>query len=169
VTSGFTPDIAEQIDQLYKTIIKAGKNKAPNIKVAEASKGIENAQRDVNMSIVNELALIFDHVGIDTKDVLEPAGTKFNFLQYKPRLVGGHCRSVDPFYLVHKAVQLGHHPNVILSGRRVNYSMPAILASKVIKFLIGKDILIKGANSLIIGVTFKEICSDVRNTKVVDV
>src|SRR5690606_4084242 len=120
VTSGSTPEIAEEIDQLYKTIITAGTHKAPNIKVAEASKAIENAQRDVNISFVNELALIFDRVGIDTNDVLDAAGTKFNFLKYRPGLVGGHCISVDPYYLAHKAVQLGYHPNVILSGRRVN-------------------------------------------------
>ena len=169
VTSGSTPEIAEEIDQLYKTIIKAGTHKAPNIKVAEASKAIENAQRDVNISFVNELALIFDRVGIDTNDVLEAAGTKFNFLKYKPGLVGGHCISVDPYYLAHKAVQLGYHPNVILSGRRVNDSVSEFIASKVVKLMIKKGITIQGANALILGVTFKENCPDVRNTKVVDV
>lgn len=169
VTSGSTPEIAEEIDQLYKTIIKAGTHKAPNIKVAEASKAIENAQRDVNISFVNELALIFDRVGIDTNDVLEAAGTKFNFLKYKPGLVGGHCISVDPYYLAHKAVQLGYHPNVILSGRRVNDSVAEFIASKVIKLMIKKQKTIDYSNALILGVTFKENCPDVRNTKVVDV
>lgn len=169
VTSGSTPEIAEEIDQLYKTIIKAGTHKAPNIKVAEASKAIENAQRDVNISFVNELALIFDRVGIDTNDVLEAAGTKFNFLKYKPGLVGGHCISVDPYYLAHKAVQLGYHPNVILSGRRVNDSVAEFIASKVIKLMIKKQKNIDYSNALILGVTFKENCPDVRNTKVVDV
>lgn len=169
VTSGSTAEVAEEIDQLYKTIIKAGTHKAPNIKVAEASKAIENAQRDVNISFVNELALIFDRVGIDTNDVLDAAGTKFNFLKYKPGLVGGHCISVDPYYLAHKAVQLGYHPNVILSGRRVNDSVAEFIASKVIKLMIKKGISINGANALILGVTFKENCPDVRNTKVVDV
>lgn len=169
VTSGSTPEIAEEIDQLYRTIIKAGTHKAPNIKVAEASKAIENAQRDVNISFVNELALIFDRVGIDTNDVLEAAGTKFNFLKYKPGLVGGHCISVDPYYLAHKATQLGYHPAVILSGRRVNDSISEFVASKVIKLMIGKNISINGSRALILGVTFKENCPDVRNTKVVDV
>lgn len=169
VTSGSTPDIAEEVDQLYKTIVIAGTHKAPNIKVAEASKAIENAQRDVNISFVNELALIFDRIGIDTHDVLEAAGTKFNFLKYKPGLVGGHCISVDPYYLAHKAVQLGYHPNVILSGRRVNDSVAEFIASKVVKLMIKKNITIGNANALILGVTFKENCPDVRNTKVVDV
>jgi len=169
VTSGSTAEIAEEVDQLYKTIIKAGTYKAANIKVAEASKAIENAQRDVNISFVNELALIFDRIGIDTNDVLEAAGTKFNFLKYKPGLVGGHCISVDPYYLAHKAVQLGYHPNVILSGRRVNDSIAEFIASKVVKLMIKKDIKVSKANALILGVTFKENCPDVRNTKVVDV
>ena len=169
VTSGSTPEIAEEIDQLYKTIIKAGTHKAANIKVAEASKAIENAQRDVNISFVNELALIFDRIGIDTNDVLDAAGTKFNFLKYKPGLVGGHCISVDPYYLAHKAVQLGYHPNVILSGRRVNDSVSEFIASKVVKLMIKKGISVHGADALILGVTFKENCPDVRNTKVIDV
>lgn len=169
VTSGSTAEIAEEVDQLYRTIIKAGTHKAASIKVAEASKAIENAQRDVNISFVNELALIFDRIGIDTNDVLEAAGTKFNFLKYKPGLVGGHCISVDPYYLAHKAVQLGYHPNVILSGRRVNDSVAEFIASKVIKLMIKKDITVSSASTLILGVTFKENCPDVRNTKVVDV
>lgn len=169
VTSGSTPEIAEEIDRLYRIIIKAGTHKAANIKVAEASKAIENAQRDVNISFVNELALIFDRMEIDTNDVLEAAGTKFNFLKYKPGLVGGHCISVDPYYLAHRAIQLGYHPNVILSGRRVNDSIPEFIASKVVKLMIKKGINIKGSNALILGITFKENCPDVRNTKVVNV
>ena len=169
VTSGSTPEIAIEIDNLYKTIIKAGTHLAPSLKVAEASKAIENAQRDVNISFVNELALIFDKVGIDTNDVLEAAGTKFNFLKYKPGLVGGHCISVDPYYLAHKATQLGYHPEVILSGRRVNDRMASFVASKTIQLMIEKDFHIKGANVLILGITFKENCPDVRNTKVADI
>ena len=169
VTSGSTPVIAEEIDQLYKTIITAGTHKASNIKVAEASKAIENAQRDVNISFVNELALIFDRMGIDTHEVLEAASTKFNFLKYKPGLVGGHCISVDPYYLVHKAVKLGYHPAVILSGRRVNDSVPLFISTKVVKLMISKDIQIKGGKVLILGITFKENCPDIRNTKVIDV
>src|SRR5690606_27147298 len=169
VTSGSTPEIAEEVDQLYRTIVKAGTHKAPSIKVAEASKAIENAQRDVNISFVNELALIFDRIGIDTHDVLEAAGTKFNFLKYKPGLVGGHCISVDPYYLTHKAIQLGYHPDVILSGRRVNNSIPVFIASKVVKLMIKKDIPVHGAKALILGVTFKENCPDIRNTKAVDI
>ncbi|RKT01335.1 nucleotide sugar dehydrogenase [Chryseobacterium defluvii] len=169
VTSGSTPEIAEIVDNLYKTIITAGTHKASNIKVAEASKAIENAQRDVNISFVNELALIFDRVGIDTNEVLEAAGTKFNFLKYKPGLVGGHCISVDPYYLAHKATQLGYHPQVILSGRRVNDMMAQFIAGKVVKLMIKKGMPIKGAKALILGVTFKENCPDVRNTKVVEI
>ncbi|MBC9795145.1 nucleotide sugar dehydrogenase, partial [Sinomicrobium weinanense] len=169
VTSGSTPEIAEEIDQMYKKIIVAGTHKAPNIKVAEASKAIENAQRDVNISFVNELALIFDRVGIDTTDVLEAAGTKFNFLKYKPGLVGGHCISVDPYYLMHKATQLGYDPQVILSGRRVNDFVPQFVAGKVVKLMIGKGHVIKNGRVLILGITFKENCPDIRNTKVVDV
>lgn len=169
VTSGSTPQIAEEIDQLYQTIITVGTHKAPSIKVAEASKVIENAQRDVNISFVNELALIFDRVGIDTNDVLEAAATKFNFLKYKPGLVGGHCISVDPYYLAHKAEQLGYHPDVILSGRRVNDSVAPFIASKVVKLMIKKGTVVQGAKALILGITFKENCPDIRNTKVVDV
>lgn len=169
VTSGSTEDIAIEVDNLYKQIITAGTHKAPSIKVAEASKAIENAQRDVNISFVNELALIFDRVGIDTNDVLEAAGTKYNFLKYKPGLVGGHCISVDPYYLAHKAEQLGYHPDVILSGRRVNDSIAKFIASKVVKLLITKGGIIKGSKALILGVTFKENCPDVRNTKVIDI
>lgn len=169
VTSGSTAEIAQEIDDLYKKIITAGTHKAPSIRVAEASKAIENAQRDVNISFVNELALIFDRMGIDTNDVLEAAGTKYNFLKYKPGLVGGHCISVDPYYLAHKAEQLGYHPDVILSGRRVNDSIAKFIASKVVKLLITKGNVIKNSQALILGVTFKENCPDVRNTKVIDI
>ncbi len=169
VTSGSTPEIAIVVDELYASIITAGTHKAPSIKVAEASKAIENAQRDVNISFVNELALIFDRIGIDTNDVLEAAGTKWNFLKYKPGLVGGHCIGVDPYYLAHKAESLGYHPEVILSDRRVNDNMGMYVANKVVKLMIGKGHVIKGANALILGITFKENCPDVRNTKVVDI
>lgn len=169
VTSGSTPEIAELVDQLYNSIITAGTHKAPSIKVAEASKAIENAQRDVNISFVNELALIFDRMGIDTNDVLEAAGTKWNFLKFKPGLVGGHCISVDPYYLAHKAASLGYHPQVILSGRRVNDNMGIFVASKIIKLLISKNHVIAKARVLILGITFKENCPDIRNSKVIDI
>ena len=169
VTSGSTPDIAVVVDKLYKSIITAGTHLAPNMKVAEASKAIENAQRDINISFVNELALIFDRMNIDTHDVLEAAATKWNFLPFKPGLVGGHCISVDPYYLAYKAESLGYHPAVILSGRRVNDQMGAFVATKVIKLMIQKGIQIKGAKVLILGITFKENCPDIRNTKVVDI
>ncbi len=169
VTSGSTPEIADIVDGLYASIITAGTHKAPSIKVAEASKIIENAQRDVNISFVNELALIFDKVGIDTNDVLEAAGTKWNFLKYRPGLVGGHCISVDPYYLASKAESLGYVPQVILSGRHVNNSIAPFIANKVLKLMIQKGQTIKGANVLILGITFKENCPDIRNTKVVDI
>jgi UDP-N-acetyl-D-galactosamine dehydrogenase len=169
VTSGSTPEIATFVDDLYSSIITAGTYKAPSIKVAEASKAIENAQRDVNISFVNELALIFDRIGIDTNDVLDAAGTKWNFLKYKPGLVGGHCIGVDPYYLAHKAESLGYHPQVILSGRRVNDTMGMFIAGKVVKMMIQKGTNIKGAKALILGVTFKENCPDIRNSKVVDI
>ncbi|MES2276353.1 MAG: nucleotide sugar dehydrogenase [Bacteroidota bacterium] len=169
VTSGSTPDIADIVDSLYASIITAGTHKAPSIKVAEASKAIENAQRDVNISFVNELALIFDRMGIDTTDVIEAAGTKWNFLKYKPGLVGGHCIGVDPYYLAHKAQSLGYHPQVILSGRRVNDNMGMFVANKVIKLMIENGHLIKGAKALILGFTFKENCPDIRNTRVIDI
>jgi UDP-N-acetyl-D-galactosamine dehydrogenase len=169
VTSGSTPDVATFVDDLYASIITAGTYKAPSIKVAEASKAIENAQRDVNISFVNELALIFDRIGIDTNDVLDAAGTKWNFLKYKPGLVGGHCIGVDPYYLAHKAESLGYHPQVILSGRRVNDNMGMFIAGKVVKMMIQKGTNIKGAKALLLGVTFKENCPDIRNSKVVDI
>src|SRR5690606_30320995 len=147
----------------------AGTHKAPSIKVAEASKAIENAQRDVNISFVNELSLIFDRIGIDTHDVIEAAGTKWNFLKYQPGLVGGHCIGVDPYYLAHKAQAVGYHPQVILSGRRVNDHMGAFVADKVVKLMIRKDHKIKDSRALIMGITFKENCPDIRNTRVVDI
>lgn len=169
VTSGSTPEIATVVNELYKSIILAGTHLAPSIKVAEASKAIENAQRDVNISFVNELALIFDKMGIDTTDVIEAAGTKWNFLKYKPGLVGGHCIGVDPYYLAHKAEALGYHPQVILSGRRVNDNMGMFVANKVIKLMIRKGKAIRGADVLLLGVTFKEDCPDIRNSKVIDI
>jgi len=169
VTSGSTSEIANFVDDLYSSIITAGTFKAASMKVAEASKAIENAQRDVNISFVNELALIFDRVGIDTQDVLDAAGTKWNFLKYKPGLVGGHCISVDPYYLAYKAENLGYHPEVILSGRRVNDNMSTFVANKMIKILIKAGKQIMGSKILILGVTFKENCPDIRNSKVADV
>ena len=169
VTSGSTPEIAEIVDELYKSIIVAGTHKAPSIKVAEASKAIENAQRDVNISFVNELALIFERMGIDTTDVIEAAGTKWNFLKYRPGLVGGHCIGVDPYYLAHKAESLGYHPQVILSGRRVNDMMGMFVANKVVKLMIKKEQKVNASKALILGVTFKEDCPDIRNSKVIDI
>ena len=169
VTSGSTPEIADIVDGLYSSIITAGTHKAPSIKVAEASKAIENAQRDVNISFVNELALIFDRMGIDTSDVIEAAGTKWNFLKYKPGLVGGHCIGVDPYYLAHKAESLGYHPQVILSGRRVNDGMGMFVANKVVKLMISKNHKINASKALILGITFKEDCPDIRNSKVIDI
>jgi UDP-N-acetyl-D-galactosamine dehydrogenase len=169
VTSGSTPDIANTIDALYASIITAGTYKASSIKVAEASKAIENAQRDVNISFVNELALIFDRMGIDTQEVLDAASTKWNFLPYKPGLVGGHCIGVDPYYLAHKAQALGYHPQVILSGRRVNDTMGMFVANKTVKLMIQKGVSVKDAKALVLGITFKENCPDIRNTRVVDI
>jgi UDP-N-acetyl-D-galactosamine dehydrogenase len=169
VTSGSTPAIADFVDDLYASIITAGTYKAASLKVAEASKAIENAQRDVNISFVNELALIFDKMGIDTNDVIDAAGTKWNFLKYRPGLVGGHCIGVDPYYLAHKAESLGYHPQVILSGRRVNDNMGLFVASKVVKLMIQKGQKINGSSALILGVTFKENCPDIRNSKVIDI
>ncbi|MDQ8004341.1 MAG: nucleotide sugar dehydrogenase [Pedobacter sp.] len=169
VTSGSTIEAAEFVDELYLSIIEAGTHKAPSIKVAEASKAIENAQRDINISFVNELALIFDRIGIDTTDVIEAAGTKWNFLKFKPGLVGGHCIGVDPYYLAHKAQTLGYHPEVILSGRKVNDNMGMFIANKVVKLLINKGNAVKGSRALILGVTFKENCPDIRNSRVIDI
>ena len=169
VTSGSTPIIGDFVNRLYQSIILEGTHLAPSIKVAEASKAIENAQRDVNISFVNELALIFDRMGIDTQDVLDAAGTKWNFLKFQPGLVGGHCIGVDPYYLAHKAQSLGYHPQVILSGRRVNDYMGVFVANKAVKLMISKSIPIKGTKALILGITFKENCPDIRNSKVIDI
>ena len=169
VTSGSNSKVAKFVDELYSKIIKAGTYLASSIKVAEASKAIENAQRDLNISFVNELALIFDRIGIDTLEVLNAANTKWNFLNFKPGLVGGHCISVDPYYLVHKAESLGYYPEVILSGRRVNDNMPNFVASKLVKLLISNGKNVKDSSALILGVTFKGNCPDIRNSKVADV
>ena len=169
VTSGSNTETAKKVDKLYKAIIKAGTHLASSIKVAEASKSIENAQRDLNISFVNELSFIFDKMNIDTHEVLEAANTKWNFLPFKPGLVGGHCISVDPYYLTYKSEKMGYKPDVILSGRNVNDKMGGFVASKVIKLMIKKEINIKGADILILGITFKENCPDVRNTKIYDV
>jgi UDP-N-acetyl-D-galactosamine dehydrogenase len=169
VTSGSTPEIGKKVDDLYQSVITAGTHLAPSIKVAEAAKVIENSQRDINIAFVNELAKIFNLMNIDTHSVLEAAGTKWNFLPFKPGLVGGHCIGVDPFYLAQKAQELGYHPEIILAGRRINDSMGVYIASQVIKLMIKKEINVNGANLLILGITFKENCPDVRNTKIVDV
>ncbi len=169
ITSGSTPEVADIVDALYNSILENGTHRAPNMKVAEAAKAVENSQRDVNISFMNELALICDRVGIDTNDVIEAAGTKWNFLKYRPGLVGGHCISVDPYYLAHKAKSLGYDPKVILSGRAVNNSIAKFIADKTLKLMIQHDHKIKDSNVLILGVTFKENCPDCRNTKVVDI
>jgi UDP-N-acetyl-D-galactosamine dehydrogenase len=169
VTSGSTPEIAEKVDDLYRTIIIAGTHKATSIKVAEAAKVIENSQRDINIAFVNELSKIFNLMGINTNDVLEAAGTKWNFLKFKPGLVGGHCIGVDPYYLAQKAQEVGYHPEIILAGRRLNDSMGAYVANETIKLMIKKDIKVKDAKILVLGFTFKENCPDVRNTKVIDI
>ena len=169
VTSGSNPAIAEKVDQLYKKIIKAGTHKASCIKVAEAAKVIENSQRDINIAFVNELSLIFEKMGIDTHEVLEAAGTKWNFLPYKPGLVGGHCIGVDPYYLTYKADSLGYHPQVILAGRRINDNMGVHIASRVIKLMTHNDLPVNKAKVLVLGITFKENCPDIRNSRAIDV
>ena len=169
VTSGSTPKTADEVDKLYSSIIKAGTYKASSIKVAEASKVVENTQRDVNIALINELALIFNTMGIDTSEVLEAAATKWNFMNLKPGLVGGHCIGVDPYYLSYKAEELGYKPNLILSARQINNGMGKYIAEKTIKLMIQKGINIKYSKVLILGITFKENCSDVRNTKVIDI
>ena len=169
VTSGSNEEAADFVDGLYKSIITAGTHKATSMAVAEASKAIENAQRDVNISFVNELSLIFDRLGIDTTEVLEAAGTKWNFLKYSPGLVGGHCIGVDPYYLAHKAQMVGYHPQVILSGRRVNDSMGVHVANSFVKLMVSKNIPVKNAKVLVLGITFKEDCPDIRNTRVTDI
>jgi UDP-N-acetyl-D-galactosamine dehydrogenase len=168
VTSGSTPEIGKKVDALYKAVITAGTHLAPTIKVAEASKVIENSQRDINIAFVNELAKIFNLLDINTHDVLKAAGTKWNFLPFKPGLVGGHCIGVDPYYLAQKAQENGYHPEIILAGRRLNDGMGDYVASQIVKCMIKKDIPVNGANILILGITFKENCPDVRNTKAVD-
>lgn len=169
VTSGSTPVVAEEVDQLYRQIITAGTHKASSIKVAEAAKVIENTQRDVNIALMNELSLIFHKLGIDTLEVLQAAGTKWNFLPFRPGLVGGHCIGVDPYYLTHKAQEVGYHPEVILAGRRINDSMAVHVADETVKLMLRKGLPVLGSKVLVLGLTFKENCPDVRNTKVVDI
>ncbi|MCF8295081.1 MAG: nucleotide sugar dehydrogenase [Bacteroidales bacterium] len=169
VTSGSTPEIGVEVDALYKEIIKAGTHLAPSIKVAEAAKVIENSQRDINIAFVNELSKIFNKMGIDTLEVLEAAGTKWNFLPFRPGLVGGHCIGVDPFYLAQKAEEVGYHPEIILAGRRMNDSMGAYVAGEVVKILLKKGVMVKGAKALMLGITFKENCPDIRNTRALDI
>lgn len=169
VTSGSTPEVAETVDRLYRSIITAGTHKASSIKVAEAAKVIENTQRDVNIGLINELALIFNKLGIDTEEVLKAAGTKWNFLPFRPGLVGGHCIGVDPYYLTHKAQSVGYHPEIILAGRRLNDGMGAYVASQLVKAMLKKRIHVQGSRVLVMGLTFKENCPDIRNTRVVDI
>jgi UDP-N-acetyl-D-galactosamine dehydrogenase len=169
VTSGSSPEIATIVDNLYKSIITAGTHKAPSIKVAEAAKVIENSQRDINIAFVNELSKIFNLIGIDTSDVLEAAGTKWNFLKFKPGLVGGHCIGVDPYYLAQKAQEVGYHPEIILAGRRLNDSMGKYVATEVVKLMMRKDLKVLDSKVLLLGFTFKENCPDVRNTRVIDI
>lgn len=169
ITSGSTPETAARVDALYRKIITAGTHQASSIKVAEAAKVIENSQRDLNIAFVNELALIFERIGIDTHEVLQAAGTKWNFLPFKPGLVGGHCIGVDPYYLTHKAEGLGYRPEVILSGRRINDNMGNYIAGRVVKLMLQRDQPVKGGSVLVLGLTFKENCPDIRNSKVVDV
>ena len=169
VTSGSTPEIAEKVDRLYSEIITAGTFKAASIKVAEAAKVIENTQRDLNIALINELSLIFDRLEIDTMDVLEAAGTKWNFLPFRPGLVGGHCIGVDPYYLTHKAQAVGYYPEVVLAGRRINDGMGAYVANQMVRKMLLKDIPVKGSKVLIMGLTFKENCPDLRNTRIIDI
>lgn len=169
ITSGSTPEVAKYVDDVYNLIIEAGTHKAPSIKVAEAAKVIENTQRDVNIALINELAIIFNKLQIDTEDVLKAAGTKWNFLPFRPGLVGGHCIGVDPYYLTHKAQSIGYHPEIILAGRRLNDGMGAYIVTQLVKEMIKNRIQIDGAKVLVLGLTFKENCPDLRNTKVVDI
>lgn len=169
VTSGSTPEVAEAVDMLYRQVITAGTHKASSIKVAEAAKVIENTQRDVNIALMNELSLIFHKLGIDTLEVLQAAGTKWNFLPFRPGLVGGHCIGVDPYYLTHKAQEVGYHPEVILAGRRINDSMASHVADETVKLMLRKNLSVLGSKVLVLGLTFKENCPDLRNTKVVDI
>ena len=169
ITSGSTPEIADFVDQVYNLVIEAGTHQAPNIKVAEAAKVIENTQRDVNIALINELAVIFNKMGIDTEAVLQAAGTKWNFLPFRPGLVGGHCIGVDPYYLTHKAQAIGYHPEIILAGRRLNDSMGAYVVTQLVKGMIKKKIQVEGAKVLVLGLSFKENCPDIRNTKIIDI
>ena len=169
VTSGSTPEIGKVVDELYKSIITAGTHLAPTMKVAEAAKVIENSQRDINIAFVNELSLIFNKLGIDTLSVLEAAGTKWNFLPFRPGLVGGHCIGVDPYYLTHKAQEIGYNPEIILAGRRLNDNMGIYVANQVVKLMIKKGQRIEGSRVLVLGITFKENCPDIRNSRVIDV
>ena len=169
ITSGSTPAVADKVDEIYASIITAGTHKAPSIKVAEAAKVIENTQRDINIAFINELAMIFERLGIDTNAVLEAAGTKWNFLNFRPGLVGGHCIGVDPYYLTHKAQEVGYHPEIILAGRRINDFMGKYAADQVIKLMIKRGVLINKARVLVLGLTFKENCPDIRNSRVIDV
>jgi len=169
ITSGSTPEVAEKVDEVYRSIITAGTHKAPTIKVAEAAKVIENTQRDINIAFMNELAMIFNKMNIDTNAVLQAAGTKWNFLNFRPGLVGGHCIGVDPYYLTHKAQELGFHPEMILAGRRINDNMGKYAADQVVKLMIKRGVLINSARVLVLGLTFKENCLDIRNSRVIDV
>ncbi len=169
ITSGSTPEVADFVDQVYNLVIEAGTHKAASIKVAEAAKVIENTQRDVNIALINELAVIFNKLGIDTEAVLQAAGTKWNFLPFRPGLVGGHCIGVDPYYLTHKAQSIGYHPEIILAGRRLNDSMGAYVVTQLVKGMIKKKIQVEGAKVLVLGLSFKENCPDIRNTKIIDI
>jgi len=169
VTSGSTPEVAEYVDEIYRSVITAGTFKASGLKVAEAAKVIENSQRDINIAFVNELSKIFNLMGIDTQEVLEAAGTKWNFLPFKPGLVGGHCIGVDPYYLAQKAQEVGYHPEIILAGRRLNDSMGSYVATQVVKLMVKKDIKVLGSKILMLGITFKENCPDIRNTRAIDI
>jgi UDP-N-acetyl-D-galactosamine dehydrogenase len=169
VTSGSTPEVADFVDSLYRSVVRAGTHKASSIRVAEAAKVIENTQRDVNIALINELALLFNRLGVDTEEVLQAAGSKWNFLPFRPGLVGGHCIGVDPYYLTHKAQEVGFHPEMILAGRRLNDSMANYVAGQLVKLMSGKKILAKGSRVLVLGLTFKENCPDLRNSKVADV
>src|SRR5690554_4180215 len=169
ITSGSTPEVADFVDQVYNLVIEAGTHKAASIKVAEAAKVIENTQRDVNIALINELAVIFNKLGIDTEAVLQAAGTKWNFLPFRPGLVGGHCIGVDPYYLTHKAQSIGYHPEIILAGRRLNDAMGAYVVTQLVKAMIKKKIQVEGAKVLVLGLSFKENCPDIRNTKIIDI
>jgi UDP-N-acetyl-D-galactosamine dehydrogenase len=169
ITSGSTPEVADFVDQVYNLVIEAGTHKASSIKVAEAAKVIENTQRDVNIALINELALIFNKMGVDTEDVLKAAGTKWNFLPFRPGLVGGHCIGVDPYYLTHKAQSIGYHPEIILAGRRLNDGMGAYVVTQLVKSMVKKKIQVEGAKVLVLGLSFKENCPDIRNTRIIDI